>query len=541
MTGSIGRRTFLVGTVSSAAITAVGIPGPAKAQTEKVLRIAMTATDIPLTTGGPDNGFEGFRFTGYTIYDALINWDLSPSDKPAKLAPGLAVSWNVDSADRKKWILKLRQGVKFHDGSDFDADAVIWNIVRLFDDKSPQFDQRASAQVKGRLGALAAWRKIDNATVELTTRSEDAFFPYQLTFLLITSPKHFEKVGRDWLAFASQPSGTGPFKLERLQPRQRAELVANKEYWDAARRPKVDRVILYPIPEANSRTAALLSGQVDWIEAVSPDQTAQITAAGGRISTNDYPHGWNYMLSFQPDSPFRDIRVRKAINLAIDREGLKKVLNGYLKPAVGMVQPGNPWFGNPSFKIRYAPEEAKKLLAEAGYSASKPLTLRVIVSTSGSGQMQPLPMNEFIQQKLADVGVKLDLEVMEWGTLLARWRAGALAPVNKGLPALNVSAGLFDPFSAFVRYFDSVYAAPNGFNWGGWSNPDYDALIRKAQTTFDPVEQDKLLAEIHTKAVDDALFVWICHDVNPRGIAKKVKPFALANSWYFDLTQIDVN
>ena len=137
-----------------------------------------------------------------------------------------------------------------------------------------------------------------------------------------------------------------------------------------------------------------------------------------------------------------------------------------MKPALGMVQPSAP-FGKPTFQLRYDPAEAKRLLAEAGYGPGNPLTFKTIVSTSGSGQMQPLPMNEFIQQNLVDVGVKVDFDVMEWGALLARWRAGALSPQNKGDAALNVSAGLFDPFSALVRYFDSAYAAPAGFNWGG--------------------------------------------------------------------------
>ncbi len=543
MADVIERRSFLAGTAATVAaagaIPAMGV-APAAAQTEKVLRIAMTASDVPLTAGGPDNGFEGFRFTGYTIYDALINWDLRPSDKPAPLAPGLATSWVVDPQDRTRWTVRLRPDVKFHDGSTFDADAVIWNIVKLFDDKAAHYDGRAAAQVKSRIGSLASWRKVDSLTVELTTRVEDAFFPYQLTFLLIASPAQFETVGRDWQAFAQRPSGTGPFRLDRLVPRERAELVANAAYWDPARRPKVDRIVLRPIPEASARTAALLSGQVDWIEAVAPDEAARIVSSGGRVATNDYPHGWNYMLSFQPDSPFGDVRVRKAINLAIDREGLKQALNGYMKPATGMVQPGSPWYGRPSFAIRHDPAEAKRLLAEAGYGPGKPLTFKVIVSTSGSGQMQPLPMNEFIQQNLADVGVTLEFDVMEWGTLLGRWRVGALAAQNKGDAALNVSAGLFDPFSAFVRYFDSAYAAPKGFNWGGWKSPDYDAMVRAAQTAFDPVEQDKRLADLHARAVDDALFVWIAHDVNPRGLAKRVKPFAVANSWYVDLTAVEV-
>ncbi len=180
----IERRSFLAGTAATVAaagvIPAVGV-APAAAQNEKVLRIAMAASDVPLTAGGPDNGFEGFRFTGYTVYDALINWDLRPSDKPAPLAPGLATSWVVDPGDRTRWTIKLRPDVKFHDGSAFDADAVIWNVVKLFDDKAPHHGQRAAAQVKSRIGSLASWSRVDASTVELRTRVEDAFFPYQQT------------------------------------------------------------------------------------------------------------------------------------------------------------------------------------------------------------------------------------------------------------------------------------------------------------------------------------------------------------------------
>ena len=520
---------------------AIGLSGAAFAAPEqKVLRVAMTAADIPLTTGGPDNGFEGFRTTGYTIYDPLVAWDLSREDVPAKLVPGLAESWSIDPADNTKWILKLRSGVKFHDGAPFTADAVIWNLDKLLNDKAPQYDAKQSAQVRGRLSSIASWRKIDDSTVELTTKAPDSFFPYQLTFLLISSPAQFEKLGNDWGKFAAAPSGTGPFKLTTLVPRERAELVANTEYWDKARRPKFDRLVLVPVPEASARTAALMSGQVDWIEAPAPDQMAALKAAGNRIVSNIYPHYISYMLSFQPDSPFADVRVRKAINLAIDREGLKQLLGGMMIPAVGSVPPGNPWFGTPTFKIRYDPTEAKRLLKEAGYGPDKPLVLKVGISTSGSGQMQPLPMNEFIQQNLADIGVKLEFEVMEWGALLGRWRAGAQAPANKGLSALYMSSGTFDPFNAFIRFFDSRYAAPNGFNWGGFKDPAYDAMIAKMLTTFDPAEQTKLLADLHTHVVDDSLVVWIGHDVAPRGIGPKVTKMVQPQSWYVDFTQVEM-
>src|SRR6185369_5796947 len=114
-------------------LAAVFIAGGAPVHAQGTLRIGMTASDIPLTTGQTDNGGEGMRFMGYTVYDALINWDLSSATKPSGLVPGLVTSWGVDEGDasKTKWIFKLREGVKFHDGSDFSADTVVWNLDKI--------------------------------------------------------------------------------------------------------------------------------------------------------------------------------------------------------------------------------------------------------------------------------------------------------------------------------------------------------------------------------------------------------------------------
>ena len=100
------------------------------------LRIGMTAADIPQTTGQPDQGFEGYRFAGYTIYDGLVNWDLSKADTIADIRPGLATEWAPIEGEPTKWIFKLRQGVKFHDGSDFDANDVIASFAAQWDTKN---------------------------------------------------------------------------------------------------------------------------------------------------------------------------------------------------------------------------------------------------------------------------------------------------------------------------------------------------------------------------------------------------------------------
>ncbi|MCU0923354.1 MAG: ABC transporter substrate-binding protein, partial [Burkholderiaceae bacterium] len=256
--------------------------GPAIAQ-EKVLRIAMTAADIPRTLGQPDQGFEGNRFTGIPMYDSLTQWDLSKADAPSVLIPALATSWAVDAKDKTKWVFKLRNDVKFHDGSAFNADAVVWNVRKVLDKDAVHFDASQVGVTASRMPTLRSARKIDDFTVELTTSEPDSFLPLNLTNLFMASPAHWQKKfdaapgatpadksKAAWIAFAADASGSGPFKMARFVPRERLELVANKTYWDPKRTPKIDRVVLLPMPEANARTAALLSGQVDWIEAPAP-------------------------------------------------------------------------------------------------------------------------------------------------------------------------------------------------------------------------------------------------------------------------------
>lgn len=508
------------------------------ASAQGTLRIGMTASDIPLTTGQTDNGAEGMRFMGYTVYDALIDWDLSSADKPSDLVPGLATTWSVDEADKTRWMFKLRQGVTFHDGSTFNADAVVWNLDKLLNDKSPQYDPRQAAQGRTRIPAVESYRALDPYTLEIKTKGPDATLPYQLAWFMISSPAQWEKVGRSWEAFAKTPSGTGPWKLTAFVPRERAELTPNRDYWDKARVPKLDKLVLLPLPDANARTAALQSGQVDWIEAPAPDAVPALTGAGFRLVTGPYPHNWTYHLSRAEGSPWNDIRVRKAANLAVDREGLKQLLGGLMIPAQGFLPPGHQWFGAPKFKLTYDPETAKKLLAEAGYGPNKPLETKVLISPSGSGQMLPLPMNEFIQQNLADVGIKISFEVVDWNTMINIWRAGAKDPSARGATAMNYSYFIQDPFTAFIRHLQCDLAPPKGTNWGYYCDPDMDKLFEQARTTFDKAAQTKVMQAIHEKFVDDALFLMVTHDVNARAMSPKVKGFVQAQNWFQDFSPI---
>ncbi|RIA01882.1 ABC transporter substrate-binding protein, partial [Rhodopseudomonas palustris] len=509
---------------------------PSLASAESVLRIGMTAADIPRTLGQPDQGFEGNRFTGLTMYDALTMWDLSSATKASVVIPGLATEWKVEDADHTKWIFKLRPGVKFHDGSDFNADAVVWNVDKVLNKEAPQYDPSQIGVTASRMPTLVSAKKIDDLTVELTTKEPDSFLPINLTNLFMASPTNWQALydkaeGADakakstaaWAAFAKDASGTGPWKMAKFTPRERLELTKNDGYWDKNRVPHVDRMVLLPMPEANARTAALLSGQVDWIEAPAPDAVKEIEGRGFKIEKNEQPHVWPWQFSRIEGSPWNDIRVRRAANLCIDREGMRDgLLSGLMVPATGTFEPGHPWRGKPQFQIKYDLPAAQKLMKEAGFGPNKKLTVKVQTSASGSGQMLPLPMNEYLQQALAECYFDVKLDVIEWNTLFTNWRRGVKDPSANGSDAINVTYAAMDPFFALVRFLQSSMAPPVSNNWGYINNPKFDELVKKARTTFTDKERDDVLAELNAASIDDAAFLYVAHDVGPRALSPKI-------------------
>lgn len=537
----------------AAGLFAVLAPTAALAQ-EKVLRIAMTAADIPRTLGQPDQGFEGNRFTGIPMYDALTAWDLSRADSPSVMVPGLATSWAVDAKDKTKWVFKLRPNVKFHDGSAFNADAVVWNVRKVLDKDAVHFDASQVGVTASRMPTLKSARKVDDLTVELTTTEPDAFLPLNLTNLFMASPAHWQKkfdaaagatpadkAKAAWNAFAADASGTGPFRMTRFVPRERLEVAANKAYWDPKRTPKIDRVVMLPMPEANARTAALLSGQVDWIEAPAPDAIGAIQSRGHKVYFNQQPHVWPWQLSFAEGSPWLDKRVRQAANLCVDRTGMLKLLGGMMAVPKGTVPPGHPWWGNPKFDIKYDPDAARKLMSEAGFSAAKPVKVKVQISASGSGQMMPLPMNEFVQQSLKACHFDVQFDVIEWNTLFTNWRKGAKDPSANGTNAINVSFAAMDPFFAMVRFVSTKTFPPVSNNWGYFGNAEIDKLVADARTSFDDKARDAALAKLHARIVEDAPFVWIAHDVGPRAISAKVKGVVQPQSWFIDIAPMTMD
>ena len=502
------------------------------------LRIAMTASDVPTTTGAPDNGFEGLRFLGYPVFEGLVLWDLSRADKLAEIRPGLAESWEQDKGDRSKWVFHLRHAAKFHDGSDFNADAVMWNLDRYFKSDSPQYDPTGSAIARARNPWVSGYRKIDDYTIEIANPRSLSYFPGALAYLFFSSPAQFQKTG-SWAEFAKAPSGTGPFKITEFKPRVSATLSRNEGYWDPHRVPKLDKMVPFPMPEATTRLAALRSGQVDWIEVPPPDAVPSLKAAGFEIVTNSYPHVWPWVMSFgKPDTPWRDVRVRRAINYCANREGLVTLLNGLAEPAAGVYNKTDPYFGHPKEHYTYDPAKAKALMQEAGYGPDKPVKAKIMISTSGSGQMLPLPMNEYLQQNLKECWFDISFEVVDWGTMLVAIRNPPTAPQTLGADAINISLAHATEFSRFATWFLSTTFPPAGVNWANWKNLEFDALVDEIEKSSDPEEIAANIRKAHEVIVDDAPWLFIVHDRNPRAMTKHVKGFVSAQSWFQDFTRV---
>lgn len=501
------------------------------ARAETVLRIAMTAGDIPDYRGQPDQGFEGYRFVGYSLYDGLILWDLSSREKEVNIRPGLATKWAIDPGNDKRWVFDLRQDVKFHDGCAWNADNALWNFDRLINEKNPAFTPFNFARARSRTNNIEKLEKIDEFKIAMYTKVPESLFPYNFPFIYMLSKCAFDQPGADMAAFAKHPVGSGPYKFSRVVPHERLELVKNPDYWDKNRIPKHDRLVLLPMPEVTTRVAALMSGQVDFIEAPSPDAIPALKAAGMRIVTNVYPHTWPYLLNTVRGA-FKDVRVRQAANYAVNRKEVVELLAGTATPSNGLFIPQQKYYGKPH-EYGFDPKKATAMLKEAG---CYPCDINIAISTSGSGQMQPLPMNELVKEQLEAAGFKVKFDVLDWNALLDVFFKGQEKFPYDGI---NFSSGQMEPLS-FVKSQMYAYRGPVGTNWGWYSTLEVEALGTKILSTFDPEAQDELIAKMHEIVVRDARNLMIVSDLNPRALSPKVHGFVQAQSWFQDITPITI-
>jgi peptide/nickel transport system substrate-binding protein len=525
---------FALSLVLVLAVGAGSFIAPAKGKAN-ALRIAISLSDIPNLWAAPDGGFEGVRFGGYPLFDALVMWDLTSASQPSRLVPGLAESWSVDPENHRRWIFKLR-AAKFHDGSLWNADALIWNLESFKNPNARQYHAGRAGAAATRTASIASYGKIDERTVYIETKEANGFLLSELSSLFFASPARFEEMGGDWSKFAQHPSGTGPYVFVALNKGVGLNLKANHDYWDPKRIPRTESLLVMPIPDGAARIAALRSGQVDLVDALPPDTIPSLKKAGFVISENTYPHTWLWRLNFAPGSAFSDIRIRKAANLAIDRDAIVQFLSGTATPAAAFAPPNSTWSGSPTFVPAYDPAAAKALLAEAGYGPDKPVKVKVIISTSGGGQMVPLSMNEIIQEDLRKVGIEVSYEVRDFTAMINMLRQGAK---ESGADAINIAMTMQEPASGIVAY-TSTLTPPAGVNWGAYNNPGFDAAIKAAKSEFDPARQEQALAHVNEILTNDAAALLVVHDTGPRALSPKLKGFVQAKNWYQDYTTIEV-
>lgn len=486
------------------------------------LIIGMTAANIPGldTLQASSEGGEGTRFVTLQLYDGLTRWDLSQGKTAPKILPGLATSWSV-AKDGVTWTFHLRKGVTFTDGTPWNADAAIFNIDRYVDKSSPQYDSALNAIGGLAISGIKSAKKVNDMTIDIVTNGPWAYLDEDLATMPFGSPTAIKTEGKD---FANHPVGTGPFMFQSETRGQQLVLVKNPHYWRGA--PKLDRLILRPIPDATARLAALESGEVNWIEVPSPDDITSLKSQGFQVLTNSYPHNWPWLFNMK-SGPWKNPLVREAANYAIDRDSMSKdILQGTGEPAYQYLGPADPGYVAADNKYSYDPAKAKQLLAQAGYPNGFTTTLSY--PTSGSGNMIPGPMNEALQQNLAAVGIKVKLEPIEWSAMLSSFYANK---IPGGADAINISLG----FSS-MTLLSMVFHTGGTFNVGGYSDPKTDKLLDQLKVTYSASGRAAIMTQLNRVLLKDNPWLVVVHDLNPRALAPDVHGFVMPKSWYVDLT-----
>ena len=506
---------------SNAATDSSGVGG--------TLRIALSAGNIPIPNQIPNEGFEGRRFVGFQIYDSLVLYNVEQGDTIPEPKPALAESWQV-SADNLTWTFNLRHGVKFHDGSAFDADAAVFAFDRLSRKDFEFYDDQQRAAAAGNFAQIASFAKTGDMAFSITTKKPYSFLLYDLALIHIPSPTAIKTYGNK--EYINHPTGTGPFKVTKYVDGQVLEMDANKDYWGS--KPRLDKLVLYPLPEPATRLAALQSGKVDWAEVPPPDSLSQLKNEGFNVLLKQYPHVITYQLN-TTKPPFNDVRVRQALNYAADRAGTVTLLNGVAAPATQYLPKGHPYYDETWAGYSYDPVKAKQLLAEAGFPNG--FKMSIAYPTGGSGNMFPGPMNEKLQQDLKAVGIDATLVPLEWNNIITGFRAGLQSPEWSKYDALYISLAPISP-TALNGYISSRIPPAGCCNASGYSNPAADALFSAAEAEFDPAKQADLLKQFQSTFMKDAPVLVTVHDLNLRALSPKVRGFVQPQSWFANLKSV---
>jgi peptide/nickel transport system substrate-binding protein len=508
-----------------------------------VLKIAMTSSDVPFTGPYPDNGYEGFRFVANNLYDSLTRLNLDQDTELPTPQPALAESIEPN-ADGTVWTFKLRQDVKFTDGTPFNADAVIFRLETIKGDPAGKYydaDVAARGSANYKYVKPDGFAKVDDYTVTVETTQPYGLLNYDALAWFMPSPTAAKKIidgGGTWADFAKAPVGTGAFTLEELIPGEQAILKRNDDYWRGPA--KIAEIDLFPAPEAATRLSMLQSGEVNWADAPAPDSIEQLESEGYNVILAKYPHAISPRFN-QFRAPFKDnVKLRQALNYALDREGTTAIINNAGYPASQYVYEGHPDYvpGNPGYS--YDKAKAEELLAEAGYPGGEGLKPLVFAyPQGGSGNMYPPEMMQSLQQQFADIGVEVELRPVEWNTLLTMGIDGLNNDKWSDIDILWASpaAGMLPTGYTATFMCERVPGTPNST---GMCNPEIDTNWTKGLASTDIAETHKYFQTGMDIALNEADFLFWMHDLNLRVLAPEVKGYLPVQSWWLDFTTFSV-
>ncbi|HKO07656.1 MAG TPA: ABC transporter substrate-binding protein, partial [Alphaproteobacteria bacterium] len=427
------------------------------------------------------------------VYEPLVG-----RGKELELVPMLAASW--EQTQPTVWRFHLRSGVKFHDGSPFSADDVIFSHQRAIGDGS---------DIKGKLGTVQEVRKIDDLTVDFVTKTPDILLPSEFAQWYIMSKSWAEKNGATKSTTARQKeetyanrhtNGTGAFMVTVREPDVRTVAVPNPNWW-GKREGNVSEIDFRVIKSDATRVAALLSGEVDMVYTVPIQDVERINSTPHRKVLQGPEMrtiflGMNQGLPELLDSdvkgknPFQDVRVRKAFYLAIDEEAIaNKVMRGAATPSGLMVAPSvDGWDKTLNDRYPYDPEMAKKLLAEAGY----PKGLTVGLNCPNDRYVNDEQICQAVAAMLAKAGVKVNLLAETKSKFFAK-----LQEYNVSFYMLGWTPDTYDSWNPLFNLMGTRDAAAGRgkFNYGLYSNKRLDELVGQIQSEVDPKKRNAEIAE----------------------------------------------
>jgi len=452
--------------------------------------------DAPVTNDGESN------LVIKQILEGLCDYD---SD--FRVIPVLATEWNA-SEDGKVWTIKLRQGVKFHDGTDFNAAAVVYNFERMWDKAHPQH-KNTFAPFQSAFGykgdsVIEEIKALDNYTVQFTLNKSQATFMANLAMVSfsLNSPTAIEKYGDQ---IGQHPVGTGPFVFKEWKRNDSITLEKNPNYWDK-NAPKLDKIIFRVIPDPTARLTALKAGEIDFIDSITP---LEVEGAKQNKNLKVYTRkAFNtaYLAMNNDKAPFNDLRVRQAVSLAINIQGMTDSFLKGSEPAKGILPPSLLGYNNELPEHEYNPGKARELLTQAGYPNGFDIELFELPIVRGY-MPNPKKAAEALQADLAKVGIRVKLVTFEWATYLQKIKNGEHTLAMYGWGSDNGDPDNF----LYVLLDKSNAVPPSAQNISMYKNEQVHELLLKGQITVDPAKRVQFYKDAQTLISRDVPMIPLIH------------------------------